>query len=138
MGINIYGNGSCAAFVWERGAEGIQLVLQQSIGIIDLTDASKESFDVDGGISFGIASLPRASRAGWIRYEVHTGGVTPTHASPQSYTRDWYQAPLARPLYTVPAGNIRLRMNNPPGGVAGMGDLVIDAGRIFYSAFITV
>ena len=118
MGINIYGNGSCAAFVWERGAEGIQLVLQQSIGVIDLSDASKESFDVDGGRSLGIASLPGAPRAGWIRHEVHTGGVPPTHASPLNYTRDWYQTPSRRPLYTVPAGNIRVRVNNPPRGVA--------------------
>lgn len=135
MGIKIFENGSCAVLVWEKHFGTIQLVLQQSIGVTDMTEDSKMSFDVDGGTThFGIASLPGAPRHSWIRHNVHTGGVAPTPAAPLIYSRDWYRAPLARPQYTVPAQDIMVHINNAPTGVA-VDDLIIDAGRIFYSAF---
>lgn len=125
------------AAVWENRAGGaIRLVLQLSIGIIDLTDDSKESFAADGGTISGVPSLPSVPFAGWTRHAVHRGGVAPTRAAPQQYTRDWYTQPLRKPLYTLPGRDIMFNVSNIPAGVV-VEDLVIDVGRIFYAAFKT-
>ena len=128
----------CAHLVWERVGGNIVLVQQNSIGIVDLPQATKSSFNVDGGINhLGIQSLPAVDPDNWRRYAVCNEGegvVVPTQEDPLEYDDDWYQAPLSRPVYTVPAATLTDRMNKAPEGLI-IDDLVIDAGNIFYSAF---
>jgi hypothetical protein len=138
MVIKVYDYGGCAVIVWKRVNEVIVVHLQLDIGMVELLQSTKDSFDlqypaVATGPSAGVAPLPRPA-GDWTRYAVTVpGAVAPTVDAPLRYGTDWYLT--GKPVFTIPSTELLIHARNLPGGFPVVDALEIDIGRMYYASY---